>query len=166
MIFVHAIYRDQEAVTQAVEELLRAGFAAHDIDAVVWCGEEIEEAPVQHTTGVAYGLAIGGLIGGLIGAVVMILGFPSPNATLLELGLRGWAAGGAFGLLAGVLGGLGYWKIKVKLPKEAFRRGARVLLGVGTNEGRVKKARRALLRAGGLVVSGETSRHLRASYTP
>ncbi len=162
MIFVHAIYRDPQAVTSAVDELLRAGFAAHDINAVVYCGESIEDAPIQHTTGVAAGLVIGGLVGGLLGALVMMVGFASADTPMFELGLRGWAAGAAFGLLAGVLGGLGYWKIKIDLPKDAFHRGARVLLGVGTNEGRVKKAKRALLRAGGRMVSEETSRQLQS----
>jgi hypothetical protein len=93
----------------------------------------------------------------------MILGFPSDTATLLEQGLRGAATGGAFGLLAGALGGLGYWRIKVKLPKGAYRSGARVLLGVRTNEGRVRRAKRAVLRAGGRLVKGDSVSNLFAS---
>lgn len=160
MVFVHAIYKDPKTAAVAVDELVEAGFEAQDIGAVVCSEERLEGAPIQHTTGIGVGLATGGIVGGILGALVMALGFTSSTSSPWELGLQGWIAGATFGLLVGVLGGLGYWKVKLHLPKAALRGGGSILLGVMTNEGRVPNAKRALLRAGGNVLSDEMSRAL------
>lgn len=147
MIFVHAVYRDPNHASRAVDALVAAGFAAQDISALLCRGEQIEDLPVAQSTGIPVGAALGGLTGGLIGALVMGLGF-SAGGDVLEQAARGWVAGAAFGLLIGVLGGLGYWRITLKIPKRAFREGTRILLGVAVNEGRVGRAKRALWRNG------------------
>ncbi len=156
MIFVHAVYRDPNNAARAVDALVSEGFSAQDISALMCRGEHVEDVPVQQATGVPLGAAIGGLLGGVIGAAVMALGFAAPNE-VLEQAARGWIAGAAFGMLIGVLGGLGYWRIQLQLPKRAFRAGTRILLGVAVNEGRVTRAKRALWRAGTDVVRAATA---------
>lgn len=156
MIFVHAVYRDPNNAARAVDALVAEGFAAQDISALMCRGEQVEDVPVQQATGIPLGVAIGGLLGGLVGALIMAFGFPMPGE-MLEQAARGWVGGAAFGMLIGVLGGLGYWRIELKIPKRAFRAGTRILLGVAVNEGRVTRAKRALWKAGTDVVRAATS---------
>ncbi len=148
--FVHAFFlREPDAVT-AIEKLIAARFASHDISVLMQRKDRIEELQMAHRTGMGAGAALGGVLGAVGGAVLMAGGGVFVAGPLL-LALEGAVAGGALGTLAGTLGGLGFWQEEVDFPEEAFRDGA-VLIGVSTAEGRADDAERIRKEAGAVDV--------------
>lgn len=145
--FVHALFPDRQAAAKAVDALVNANFSPREVGALVANDRmEVKELVVERKTIVRGGALIGIILGAPIGMLTLaafgLIALTSP----LEA-LQGAAVGGVVGLLAGTLGGLGYWKHVIDFPRDAFKTGT-VLVGVATNRGRVQQAREALGMAG------------------
>jgi hypothetical protein len=145
--FVHALFRDRQHATRAVDALVNSNFAPTEIGALV--ADErmhVEELVIARKTIVIGGLVVGFLVGAVGGIVVLT------SLGLIALGtpagvFTGAALGALFGLFAGGLGGLGYWRYVIDFPRQELRVGT-ILVGVATQRARVDEARRALGSAG------------------
>lgn len=165
--FVHAIYRDEKAAVQAAEALIDSKFPAGDIGALLrgqapelGDDSELKEIEIKHTTGMPIGAAIGGALGAIGGALIATGAVIATGP--IALAIEGAIAGGAFGTLSGVLGGLAYWKETIRFPEHAFEHGG-VLLGVNAHGPRIAEARDVLTRTGGEDVSVSTKPEARTA---
>lgn len=145
--FVHALFPNRETASGAVDALVNASFPPGEVGALVANDRrEVQEFVTKRKTIVVwvalFGVIVGAAFGVMILAGVGVITFRAP----LEA-LQGAALGAAFGLFAGALGGLGYWKHVIDFPRDAFGSGA-VLVGVATQDARVEQARKALASAG------------------
>jgi len=145
MVFVHAVFNNETASAKAVQELVDAKFAGHDISALMSNRSGVTELEIGHKTGMGVGAVLGGVLGAVGGALAVTGGLVLAGPVFLAL--EGLVAGGAMGTVAGTLGGLGFWKEEIDFPKQAFENGA-VLVGVNCNEERLGTASEALKRAG------------------
>ena len=155
-VFVSAVYLREVDATKAVRALLDAHFPSEKVGALMCQPDGSQEIGVTHQTGIRVGAGIGalfGVVGGalIVGSGLVVLG---PAFLAVEAAL----AGGAFGSLAGTLGGLGFWKDEVAFPTDAFKKGA-VLVGISTAGERIEVARKTLLEAGAEQVLVSTKLH-------
>lgn len=145
-MFVYAIFWDEADASVAVQHLLDAHFAPEDISVLLRHEKAVEESGLEFKTGISRGALLGAALGTIGGAVAI------PAAGWLAVGpllaaLEGAYLGGATGLLAGALGGLGFWQDEIGHAHEAdLHRGA-VLIGV-TAPGREALADEVLRGAG------------------
>lgn len=153
MVFVHAVFNNETAAAKAVQELVDAKFAGHDISALMTNRSGVKELEIGHKTGMGVGAVLGGVFGAIGGALAVTGGLVLAGPVFLAL--EGMVAGGAMGTVAGTLGGLGFWKEEIDFPKQAFENGA-VLIGVNTNDERIEVASAALKRAGATEVRQTT----------
>jgi hypothetical protein len=144
--FAHALFRDQEHASAAVQALLDEHFRADDIGVLMARTSGIEELPLRHKTFVPHGAVVGALFGAAAGALTLS-GIGVVAVGPLFVALQGAAAGSAVGTLTGILGGLGFWRDEVDFPNDAFEKGA-VLVGVITNPERTGAACRVLAAHG------------------
>ncbi len=145
-MFVYGIFWDEKSAAKAVDALIDAHFSGDDISALMHEGPEVEELPVEETTGAARGALIGAALGAIGGALL------TPGAGLLAGGpllmaLRGAIAAGGAGAGIGAFGGLGYWHEEVDFPHHHLKRGA-VIIGVETIPERQASAEETLHAAG------------------
>lgn len=154
-VFVSAVYLQEGDAANAVRALLSAHFPSDKVGALMCQRETFRELGVTHKTGVGVGAGLGVVLGAVGGAVIAVSGLLLAGPAFLAI--EGALAGGAFGSLAGTLGGLGFWKDEVDFPTDAFEKGA-VLVGISTDGKRVELARATLLEAGAVQVQVSTKR--------
>lgn len=145
--FVHALFPSQEAAAKAVDALVNANFSPDEVGALVANPQhQVHELVTQRKMPVRAGALVGVVVGAAGGALTLA-GLGWVSLTSPAQALQAAAAGGAVGLFAGALAGLGYWKHVIDIPKDAFRDGT-VLVGVATHAGRIEQARSVLRAAG------------------
>jgi hypothetical protein len=150
------MYRDEEAVSSAVEVLKYVGFRIADI--AILCPENTgatDLAHVKHTKapeGAATGAVVGGIVGGVlgwlagIGTIVMPGTAPFVAAGPVMMMLSGIALLGILGGLIGALAGASIPEYEAKRYKGRVR-GGRILLSVHCNDADfVKRAEDVLHR--------------------
>ena len=153
------LYEDITDAQNAINDLVRSGFARDDISLVAsnqWA-DETESLPTAGTDAqpvvdpnqlsedVAAGMATGGVVGGL-GGVLLGLGAlaipgigPIVAAGPLVAGLTGAGIGAAVGGLVGALVNWGVPSDEAELYAESVRRGS-ILVGLKADESRVEQA--------------------------
>jgi hypothetical protein len=145
--FVHALFPNQEAAARAVDALVNANFSPGEVAALVADHRHhVHELVPQRKTPVRAGALVGVVVGAAGGALTLA-GLGWVSLTSPAQALQAAATGGAVGLFAGALAGLGYWRHAIDFPEDAFRNGA-VLVGVATHTGRIERARSVLCAAG------------------
>jgi hypothetical protein len=155
MVFVHAVFNSETGAAKAVQELVNARFAGHDISALMCNRSGVQELEIGHKTGVGVGAVLGGVLGAVGGALAISGGLVLAGPVFLAL--EGMLAGGVMGTLAGTLGGLGFWKEEIDFPRQAFENGA-VLIGVTSDDARIEDAANALKRAGATEIRQSSKR--------
>jgi hypothetical protein len=146
--FVYAMFKDEAAAAEGARRLIESEFPTEHIGALILDdSQNVKELQLRHKTGIGPGAALGAVLGATAGMVAL------PAMGLVAIGgafafVEAAVAGGATGLLAGTLGGLGLWKDELEVPREAFERGG-VLVGTLTGPERAEAARAALAAAGG-----------------
>src|ERR1051326_8789237 len=116
-IAMFAIFRNREAVEEAVGALQAGGFRSTDISALMpenegtkdLAHERHTKAPEGAAAGTVTGGAIGGILGGLVGVgLIAVLGLgPLLAAGPIIAALTGVGSGGVVGGIIGALAGLG-----------------------------------------------------------
>lgn len=165
---VFGMYRDQEAVSSAVEVLKYVGFRRADI--AILCPENTgstDLAHVKHTkapegavAGSLLGAVIGGVVGWLIGTGLIAIpnnGFILAAGPIMTI-LSGIAIFGVAGGIIGAMAGSGIPEYEAKRYKGRVR-GGRILLSVHCDDPAfVKRAEDVLLRtrAVGIGATGES----------
>lgn len=162
-ILAYAIFDTHKTAAKGVDALIENDFTIKDICVLCREGPEgtpIEELPVDVKTGIGPGMAIGAALGVAGGALVALGGGLLAAGPLLTL-LQGTFTGGAAGLFAGFVGGLGYLHETIDFPhhhRHRLEHGA-VLVGVmSSKRARIDSAKRALKGAGAPEVHVRTRR--------
>lgn len=155
MDLVYALFPDETQAQRAIQKLVENEFAASNIY-VLMRGDagtgKVEQVPVTTKTLVGPGVAIGAALGAAGGVLVALTGGLLAAGPIVAL-LQGATTGGAAGVLAGTLGGLGYWRDVAEFPAKAIESGA-ILVGVDPDaQGQTDRASRALKAAGADAVS-------------
>ena len=135
-LFVHGLYRDEEAAAAAVQALVDAHFNPDAISALMHGPGTADEARPQFKTSFARGAVLGAALGAVGGALIAASGLLAAGPVL------GVVAGTEVGAAAGALGGMGLWRDEVHFPK-CFGQGM-YLVGVMTEARSVERARGAL----------------------
>ena len=162
-ILAYAIFDTHRRAAKAVDALVESDFSMKDLCVLCREGAEgtaIEELPVDIKTAVGPGMAIGAALGVVGGSLVALGGGLLTAGPLVTL-LQGAVGGGAAGMLAGFVGGLGRIRETIEFPWHHHRRPERgaVLVGAMTvDRGRIATARRALLGVGAAEVHVRTRR--------
>lgn len=155
MDLVYALFSSETQAQRAIEKLVENEFAASNIYVLMRDDAgtgKVEQVPVNTKTLVGPGVAIGAALGAVGGALVVLTGGLLAAGPIVAL-LQGVTSGGAAGVLAGTLGGLGYWRDVAEFPAKAIESGA-ILVGVDAGaQGQIDRATRALKAAG----AGEVS---------
>ncbi len=145
-MFVYGIFAEEEAASNAVQQLIDADFPSDAIRAGMQRGEEAEELPVEGRTSAGRGLVVGGVLGVLIGAIVAVAAdLVGPPAWLAAI--KGALVGGGAGVVLGGLLGMVFWREEVDFLHRRLKQGD-VIVGVETNPERRASAEEALRAAG------------------
>ncbi|MDM7913965.1 MAG: general stress protein [Candidatus Eisenbacteria bacterium] len=157
---VTAVFKSRAAASEAVEDLVDAGFSRDDISVLMSDETRGREFAVETGTKAAEGATTGGITGGILGAIaaglaavgaVVIPGVGLVAAGPLVAALAGAGAGGAVGGLIGALIGAGLPEHEAKFLSEEVKKGG-ILIGVYAHDDRKEVAERALERAGGMSI--------------
>ena len=155
MNLIYALFPDETQAKRAIEALVEEEFAAASIHVLMkdpLGTGKVKEVPVSTKTMVGPGVAIGAALGAVGGVLVALTGGIFAAGPIVAL-LQGVTTGGAAGVLAGTLGGLGYWRDVADFPAHEIESGA-ILVGVdAAAQGQVARATRALRRAGAQLVA-------------
>ncbi len=131
-----AVFQDRSHAERAVEELVRAGFAAEQIGVMALDAGPVVEPPAVETKtkageGAAAGAVSGGVLGGLLGAAVATVVLPGVGPVLagglLIAVLEGVAGGAAGGGVLGALLGLSIPEDKARHVERHFHSGRTVV---------------------------------------
>src|ERR1700684_743963 len=167
---VFGIFSTRIAVDNAMDSLVRAGFATSDISVLLpeslggtrnMGTEKATKAPEGTAAGVTTGGAIGGTLGLLAGVGLLAIPGLGPfiAAGPIMAGLAGLGIGGAVGGVTGALIGMGIPEFEAKRYEGRLQKGG-ILLSVhcDTSE-EIKRAKEVLKATGGEDVSstGESS---------
>jgi len=153
---VTAIFNSRSAAEQAVEELIKSGFAREDISLLMSETTRGREFAVKKTSKVPEGAATGMTVGGVVGAVaaglaavgtIAVPGLALVAAGPLVAALAGLGAGAAAGGLTGALIGLGIPEHEAKFYDKELEKGG-ILVGVYAHDDKNKLARDILESAG------------------
>jgi hypothetical protein len=153
---VVGIFHDRTQAEQAVDELNREGYAAHDIGIAARGDEGVPEETITPTgeaeTGEAAsaGAAGGGIAGGILGAAVsgIIPGVGPVIAVGALTGILGGVVlGGAAGGIGGALVGMGVSEKEAEVYEEEFRAG-RTIVTVEVDDGTEEAVRAVMTRHG------------------
>jgi len=132
-IVVYGLYKDRMQVSDAVDEMLDAGFRNEDISVLLpenagtkdFAHEKQTKAPEGATAGATAGGVIGGTLGVLAGiGTLAIPGLgPFTAAGPIMAGLAGLGVGGTVGGLVGALVGLGMPEYEAKRYEGRIKEG-------------------------------------------
>lgn len=162
---IAGVFDDQEAAGRAFKALVEAHFEPKDDISVVltdkW-GEDREDVPLKDELETYQGAEIGGAAGVVLGAAgggLVAAGLLTGPAALVAAGpvvaaLQGAYAGGAFGVVAGWLVGLGIMKEEADFHATHLEAG-KVWVGVHATDERLEKAREILDAAGAVRFESE-----------
>ncbi|HEU5076911.1 MAG TPA: general stress protein [Polyangiaceae bacterium] len=158
MDLIYALFSNETQAQKAIQKLVENEFAAANIYVLMRddaASGKVEQVPVITKTMVGPGVAIGTALGAVGGVLVALTGGLLAAGPIVAL-LQGASAGGAAGVLAGTLGGLGYWRDMADFPSKHIESGA-ILVGVDASaQGQAERARAALKAAGADTVSQRT----------
>ena len=158
---ITGIFTSRSRAEQAVDELMRAGFAPEDVSLLMSESTRGREFAVKRSTKAPEGAATGAAIGGVLGAVaaglaavgtIAVPGLALVAAGPLVAALAGLGAGAAAGGLTGALLGLGIPEHEAKFYANEIERGG-ILVGVYSHKDRIEVARDILNAAGADKVS-------------
>ncbi len=161
-LFTYAFFGDEAAAAAAVRTLMDRGFDTEEIGVLMRDQSETRQVELEHKTGTRPGAVVGSVLGAAAGAAAL------PAAGVIAIGgaFGGAAVGGAAGTLMGTLGGLGFWKERLTIPRDAFEEGS-VLVGALTSSERAEAAQAALRNAGArepkVATQAEAKRDLRTT---
>jgi hypothetical protein len=153
---ITGVFTSRSRAEQAVDELMRAGFASEDVSLLMSESTRGREFAVKTSTKAPEGAATGATIGGVLGAVAAGLAavgtITVPGLALVAAGpvvaaLAGLGAGAAAGGLTGGLIGLGVPEHEAKFYAKEIEKGG-ILVGVYAHKDRVEAARDILNAAG------------------
>lgn len=155
MDLIYALFPDETQAKRAIHALVENEFAADNIYVLMKAttgSGKIKQVPVSTKNMVGPGVAIGAALGAIGGVLVALSGGILAAGPIVAL-LQGVTTGGAAGVLAGGLGGLGYWRDVADFPAHELESGA-ILVGVDPgHQGQAARAVRALKQAGAGLVS-------------
>jgi len=153
---ITGIFTSRARAEQAVDELMRSGFAPEDVSLLMSESTQGREFAVKRSTKAPEGAATGATIGGVLGAVAAGLAavgtITVPGLALVAAGpvvaaLAGLGVGAAAGGLTGALLGLGIPEHEAKFYAKEIEKGG-ILVGVYAHSDRVDTARDILNAAG------------------
>lgn len=159
---VTGVFTEPQSAERAVRDLIESHFGPEEISVLVADSEGTHEEEVEHDTGVAEGATAGAALGGILGALGATLVatgvIAAPGLTVFAVGpllaaLRGAVAGVAFGLEAGALAGLGFWKDEAHIHSTALKKGG-IIVAVPAEHEHAEHARKVFLEAGADEVRG------------
>jgi hypothetical protein len=167
---VFGIYSTRNAVENATDSLVQAGFPTSDISVLLpesmggpkdMGTEKATKAPEGTAAGVTTGGVIGGTLGVLAGVGLLAIPGLGPfiAAGPIMAGLAGLGVGGAVGGVTGALIGMGIPEFEAKRYEGRLQKGG-ILLSVHCDTAdEIKRAKEVLKRTGGEDVSstGESS---------
>src|SRR6202795_1697204 len=166
---VFGIYSIMASADTATDELVRAGFAASDVSALLPENlgprsigtEKATKAPEGATAGAGSGAVVGGVLGVLagIGALAIPGLGPFIAAGPIMAGLAGLGVGGAVGGFTGALIGMGIPEYEAKRYEGHLKKGG-ILLSVHCDTSdKIKRAKEIMKRTGAEDISstGESS---------
>src|ERR1700675_1993203 len=166
---VFGIYSIMASADTATDELVRAGFAASDVSALLPENlgprsigtEKATKAPEGATAGAGSGAVVGGVLGVLagIGALAIPGLGPFIAAGPIVAGLAGLGVGGAVGGFTGALIGMGIPEYEAKRYEGHLKKGG-ILLSVHCDTSdEIKRAKEIMKRTGAEDISstGESS---------
>ena len=177
-IAAFGLFRTQEQVENAVEDLKTAGFRNTDVSVLMpenvgtkeLGHEKHTKAPEGATTGAASGALLGGALGWLagIGALAIPGVGPFLAAGPIVAALAGVGAVGALGGVTGALVGSGIPEYEAKRFEGRIKHGSILLSIHCDSEEWVKRAKSVLLKAGAedIASSGEATADYGASDRP
>jgi len=153
---ITGIYNSRDKAEQAVDELIRAGFAPEDVSILMSDTTRGREFAMKRSNKAPEGAATGATIGGVLGAVaaglaavasISVPGLAVVAAGPLVAALTGLGVGAAAGGLTGALIGLGIPEHEAKFYKKEIEKGG-ILVGVYAHDDRVELARDILDSSG------------------
>lgn len=155
---VSGVFATQDAAARALAALVEAHFEPEDDISIVLTDEwtlERENVPIRDELEMIEGARLGGGVGALVGAVgagMVAAGLVAGPAALVAVGpviaaLEGALAGGAFGVVAGWMVGLGVVREEADFHAARIREGS-VWVGVHATGDRAEAAHRILAAAG------------------
>src|SRR5580700_7216236 len=166
---VFGIYTTVAAADLATDSLVKAGFSAADISALLpenlgskpIAAEKATKAPEGATAGAGTGAVLGGALGVLAGVGLLAIPGLGPfiAAGPIMAGLAGMGVGGAVGGVTGALIGMGIPEYEAKRYEGRLKKGG-ILLSVHCDTAdEIKRAKDVVERTGGEDVSstGESS---------
>jgi len=177
-IAAFGIYKDQTAVSEAVEAFKRAGFRNTDISVLFpenlgtkdFAHEKHTKAPEGAVAGASTGALIGGALGWLagIGALAIPGIGPFIAAGPIVAVLSGIGAGGAVGGFAGALIGIGIPEYEAKRYEGRIRNGGILLSVHCDNSDWTRRAKEVLQQTGAadIASSGESKADFAATEKP
>jgi hypothetical protein len=155
MAMIAGVFKDEEAVQQALQELLEHHYDPSQVSIMVSDHHHREAVAVEHVDGIAPGSRIGAVVGAVLGATLVATGVLAGPGGLLAAGpvlqaLGGAAAGAASGTAYGAFLGMDFWDEVADLHATEVGDGA-VWIAVHA-EGREGDAEAALRQHGALHV--------------
>jgi hypothetical protein len=166
---VFGIYTTVAAADSATDSLVKAGFSAADISALLpenlgskpIAAEKATKAPEGATAGAGTGAVLGGALGVLAGVGLLAIPGLGPfiAAGPIMAGLAGLGVGGAVGGVTGALIGMGIPEYEAKRYEGRLKKGG-ILLSVHCDTSdEIKRAKEVLKNSGAEDISstGESS---------
>lgn len=165
--FVTGVFRTRSAAENAVDAILKVGYAGPDISLVMadeTHRREFARGAVSRDLGThaAEGAGIGGAVGGALGAVLAAIAAVGANLVVPGIGLvvsgpitaalAGAGAGAATGGLLGALVGAGVPEHEARHAEAELRQGSMLLAVAPRSEPDVELLRQLMENAGALTV--------------
>lgn len=139
MLHVSALFHDEEAAREAVDDLISAGFPRDRISLAMSEETRSRLVPVERTRGshIGEGVVAGSTLGAIIGGIVAVVSLGVPGGIVvagpIAALLGGLGLGAAGGGVAGALAGAGLAPDHVERYAERVRDGD-ILVGVLTSD--------------------------------
>jgi hypothetical protein len=153
---ITGIFTSRVRAEQAVDELMRAGFATEDVSLLMSESTQGREFAIKRSTkapeAAATGAALGGVLGAVAAGLAAVGSITVPGLALVAAGpvvaaLTGLGVGAAAGGLTGALIGLGVPEHEAKFYAKEIEKGG-ILVGVYSHNDKVELARDILNAAG------------------
>jgi hypothetical protein len=145
---VTATLKTGDEAKRTVDALAKSSFPSDEISVLRVDHDEVASQPVVQKTGIPRFLPVAIALGAAAGAILALtgalhaLGLVSSPATI-ERVLAAGAIGAGAGVLVGIYGGLGRWKIGVDVPAKDPE-GVGYLVGVPVSEERAQEVQASL----------------------